>query len=1766
MTRLKTVDISEDGGGRVNKTIMNKTTMNVSTPMLTKTSHNKNMITTMTSRTSRGHLAKSMATNNTMSQLFRAVQSNSVVSSLAQTLCRKDESVIATTEKAISPRVSVIMTNMRHKRGQRKATSATPVFALYNVIFVATLSMMIATNFLTMASAATTIASSPPAAPAGCEWRARNAVHSSSAIHSGGGGSQVEAPLSQHAASSAAGTASISPSTISTSSSSSMSTASASDLLLTCHFRNLGVAGSNLSLIPSERTYGLVLSCEDVLFESRLANRSFERLHHMRELYIERCKLSELPVEALVGLGELRQLSVKTHNRDWDMALRLPVGLFQYSRRLETIDLAENGLSQLAPSLFCPINRLAFVNVSDNLFGDVTSLGFSAKTSANTMVSNSDNFDCPVHQSIMHLDVSHNRIKVLTDRGFGRLRKLQILNMRFNQMVRAEDTSLVGLGELLKLDLSNNQLVALPARFFHPVRGSLTELYLQNNSISVIPPGLFTGLSKVTVLDLSHNEVTSHWIGQATFTDMNRLISLDLSNNKLSRIDASSFTTLFTLQSLSLQNNQIESITENAFAANRNLHTLQLSGNRITALDAGSFTGLEVLNALFLDGNLIMNIHQAAFANVTGLMELNLGGNLLETVPKAIRTLHSLRSLDLSHNKIRDIANASYQGLEQLYGLNMEANMIGNITRADFVEMPSLRVLNLASNRIAKIEQNAFDSVIELHALRLDSNQMGDINNLFNNLRDLMMLNISANRIHLFDYALIPIGLQWLDIHANQIENLGNYFEIESELKLRTLDASSNRLTDIEPNSLPDGIELLMLGRNQIRRVAPFTFLKKTNLTRADLSENRLTSLDMDSLRLSKVPPRRPLPEFRVAGNPFTCDCNMEWLQRTAINSNLPTTSSGLASHVLDSRQYPRVVDAHQVQCRLAFSRATGVAFVPLTSVAPSQFLCSYRSHCFALCHCCEFDACDCEMTCPDNCTCYYDQSWNVNIVDCGLNEHSVVPNRIPMDVTDLYLDGNHISELSPHTFIGRKNMRHLYLNSSHIRAINNKTFNGLKSLLILDLSNNELDTLYGYEFERLVDLRELYLQHNQIHTIANRTFYALKALKVLNLSHNRIIEFEIWSGLAYNSLLDELYMGANQWSCECHFVGQMLDWLPNQSERVRDLPAVHCQYNETYSLPLAPIPETSVDVINFDSIDMVRSNISAACGQYSKRESLAAPATIVTPGPNGMIPVSIDEEESVGVSAAPSDSNKQDYLTIAGIQLNTQMLILIASSSVAIIVLLVIIVLCVIYRHEISVWVFARTGIHFGGGGQRNRRKDYRDERDDKLFDAFLSYSKKDESFVVQNLAAELEFGPTPMRICMHYRDLPVASGYVSDAIVEAMAASRRTIMIVTENFLRNEWNNCEFRSAHQEALRGRSRQQLILIFGGPIPAKDLDPGLRAWLKSSSNTCLQWGEKMFWDKLRYAMPEIPSVATSNSAASSSSTASSSFGRRGHQHHGQHHQSKTGTLPLAHTGMSQSPLASRSAIDPYNSSHHQSMISSNYPLLASSFHTTLGRHNYMQQQQLQQQPMIGQHQHPMHPLAHHQSSSHLYSPSSIHSQQSTYAYPTYQPLPAQHTTIIGSMGHRATPPPLPPAHPLGHLHGSSSTTSSMTNAPSMHHNSGHHHHTIFQANHSGQSSTSDSTAPSAAHLHHQHHQQQQQSHPMTTLGNSVSHMGSQRHSSSAESSLVTTNGSESGLLPHHSHHGSRRGRNSNAPSVMSGESHEPFVPSAHSTTAVAVHI
>lgn len=475
-------------------------------------------------------------------------------------------------------------------------------------------------------------------------------------------------------------------------------------------------------------------------------------------------------------------------------------------------------------------------------------------------------------------------------------------------------------------------------------------------------------------------------------------------------------------------------------------------------------------------------------------------------------------------------------------------------------------------------------------------------------------------------------------------------------------------------------------------------------------------------------------------------------------------------------------MDLETIYCKLLHNRDR--SFIPLIEAEPVDFLCTYKTHCFALCHCCDFDACDCEMTCPNNCTCFHDQSWSTNVVECSGAGYTEMPSNIPMDTTELYIDGNDLNELSEHSFIGRKNLKVLYANHSNIQVIYNTTFHGLRKLTTLHLENNMISRFNGHELAALENLRELYLQNNQISFIGNGTFIELRKLQVLRLDNNRLINFEVWQ-LALNPYLVEIALADNQWSCECSYMHRYRNYLATNNEKIMDSNRIACVYNNLTSV---------------------------------LKEKNGAKCTM---------------KDGISTIVRPQDIE------------NLLPLLLVATCAFVGFFCMIIGIFC--YRNELKVWAHTHCL-----PAMCYKSANFIDDFDkDRLYDAYITYSLQDEHFVNQILANTLE-NDVGYRMCLHYRDFNVNT-YVADTIVEAVESSKRAILVLSRNFLNNEWSRFEFKSAIHEVLK--RRRKFIFILYGNININIIDPGMLDLLRSS--TCIEWDDKKFWQKLRMALPHI---------------------------------------------------------------------------------------------------------------------------------------------------------------------------------------------------------------------------------------------------------------------------------------------------------------------
>uniref|UniRef100_A0A0K2T2M9 Tolllike receptor 6 [Tribolium castaneum] n=1 Tax=Lepeophtheirus salmonis TaxID=72036 RepID=A0A0K2T2M9_LEPSM len=1118
---------------------------------------------------------------------------------------------------------------------------------------------------------------------------------------------------------------------------------------------------TNFSVIPSEQALSLIVMCKDNLIMSKLEPGGFISLKKLRYLEIKDCQLTAIPDEAFAGLTDLIALKIRSTS-----SFVVENEAFAGLTSLQTLDLAQNSIISLSKKSFCNLAQLKLLNLSRNEIESTVTIG------SHECINDLHNLET--------LDLSYNQIwYFMINNPF-----VSNIIVKNNALATLEEDSLKNVVNLKLLDLSNNVIENLPLNFVSESY-LLEEIILSNNSILYLPDEVFNNQSSLTTLDLSGNRLQS--ISSKVFSGCGmRLKKLDLSYNDLKGLSSNAFLELSALHTLNLNYNSLYKLPS-LQSIGKTLTNLYLSSNFLGSEmeDIGLIDDLESLSHLTLNHNGIENIPPMFFLNSThSINVLDLSHNNFSIIPDAVRSLQNLQSFSISNNQIKELGALS---MRHLWRFQADHNLLNKIDSSNFKNMMHLQVLDLSSNSIYDVDSGSFEMNTRLKAIRLDNNNISVVMNIFQDLPNLTWLNLSANSISAFDYAMVPKTIQWLDLHNNLLKSLDNRFSVEDLNLLGHLDASFNQIQEIGPQNIPNNIITLLLNDNQISQMGPYTFYKKKKLKKVDLTLNRMENITSNALRLSSELEFNVDIEFYFGGNPIKCDCQMTWFK--SINS-----VNGL-------QMFPTVADLESIYCELVYSREQ--SFVPLVEAESDNFLCEYKAHCFALCQCCEYDACDCEMTCPSNCTCYHDNSWAKNIAECSFSNLKGLPDRLPMDATEIFLDGNEISVVQSHTFIGRKNLKILYLNESQVRYLPNNSFNGLIALEELHLENNHITRLEGSEFNGLFRLNKLYLHKNKISFVNNFTFKELKALETLYIHGNHISIFPPWV-FFQNPLLATLTLSENPWNCDCNYMKRFENWIEGFHGKILDLYYVSCSKGIR-----------------------IRGNTCPSTTDTTNLQSFVE-----------------DSERNKRIILEPS---------------TTDLILPLVSSVVILSLIIIVIILAFIFRYEVRVWVYSKFGIRLFD----KISQDQSIREKDMLYDAFFAYSNNDDVFVRQVLAPELEHGSHSYKICLLYRDLPTQPSYIADTIVQASGESRRTIIILSDNFLKSEWSRYNYKSGlHQAFGTFKNAYNLIVIILGNVSLRDLDPDIRHYF--SSSVIIRWGDKLFWDKLKYSLPDVENADESS--------------------------------------------------------------------------------------------------------------------------------------------------------------------------------------------------------------------------------------------------------------------------------------------------------------
>jgi len=305
-------------------------------------------------------------------------------------------------------------------------------------------------------------------------------------------------------------------------------------------------------------------------------------------------------------------------------------------------DLLDKRISQHLVNLEELHLYMYLAKVDSNIFACNKNLR-KLKIESRQLTLNSQSFNGLVN--LTELDLSDNNLAAVLDGLLG------------NNSIKLK-ASLKNLVNLEKLDLSSNSIQEIDSNMFF-CNKKLIKLRLNNNKITKLNNDFFRGLSRLTHLYLANNQLTS--LPEGLFENCLKVV--DLSRNKLIKLETSTFQTWVKLEELDLSDNNIERADySNVYAFNKNLRKLNINEISLTSLNSQSFNGLN-LTELYIEECQIMDL----FNGLDNLTGLDLSGNKILSLPDGIfQNLINLKYLNLSDNQISELPNNLFDSLVNL--------------------------------------------------------------------------------------------------------------------------------------------------------------------------------------------------------------------------------------------------------------------------------------------------------------------------------------------------------------------------------------------------------------------------------------------------------------------------------------------------------------------------------------------------------------------------------------------------------------------------------------------------------------------------------------------------------------------------------------------------------------------------------------------------------------------------------------------------------------------------------------------------------------------------------------------------------------------------------------------------------------------------------------------------------------------------------------------------------------------------------------------
>uniref|UniRef100_A0A671SJW6 TIR domain-containing protein n=1 Tax=Sinocyclocheilus anshuiensis TaxID=1608454 RepID=A0A671SJW6_9TELE len=819
-----------------------------------------------------------------------------------------------------------------------------------------------------------------------------------------------------------------------------------------------------------------------------------------------------------------------------------------------------------------------------------------------------------------------------------------------------------------------------------------------------------------------------------------------------------------------------------------NTVNLDISYNAIHQIVEGDFIRLSNLIILNISHNRISEIHSNALSDLANLEELNLSNNKIKTVTtKLLNGLTNLSHLRLDSNYLETIENQSFATLSNLRLVNLTNNKVFNSR-----DIPSaffgLKKLDLSMNPLTvfKMMENIFPGLEYLDLSSCFHSNISDwfiLDKAF--LNTVKTLNLSRNHIeeNQLDYIMQSFAsVTWMVLDGLKGFKVDTFLQTACSSSLRSIHLEDNNLSVLTDRMFRPCALLndLHLQNNRVSRMYKSSFKHLVNLTELRIQKNLLTQLN-DTLQV--------LPNLRVL------DFHLNSIEN------------------LDCSDFANLTQLRQL---------------------------------------------------------YLHRNRIVTIKACVFKDLG--------NLEEFILSSNRMLTVRGTFTYGPQNLQYLDLNNNKLSAIQNDSFKALHSLRTLHLADNQILNIYPYAFAGLINLADMYLGSNKIteRTLRNRAVFAgtpnirsldvccnyisyesqeelqsppfilLSELRVLKINSQRrglnYIPSNFLKGLknlqvfyAGNLNIENLHVDTFSYTLNFTFLDLASNNLANRNALTSRL------FQPISGLNKITLGRTHLQSLDF-LVDANLSNLTIL--RASTNDLQLINQTIIQSLPQLKVLHLQNNSFTCDCSnawfidwAARNNKTQVVYLdkyecryplSLSGKSLaafntescnvNYDCICFIYSSSIVILTL----VISFIYHFLKWQLVYAYyLFLAFLNDKKRKRTSNHLDFQ----YDALISYNAQEEPWVLEELVPKLE-GQHGLRLCLHHRDFQPGKAII-DNIMDAIYKSRKTICLITHNYLKSIWCSHEIQVASFR-LFDEQKDVLVLVFLEDIPTHQLSPYYR--------------------------------------------------------------------------------------------------------------------------------------------------------------------------------------------------------------------------------------------------------------------------------------------------------------------------------------------------